>query len=418
MKKLIQKYIVWCARRKIKKTTAKIIAITGSVGKSSTKEAITTVLKSKYRVRSNYGSLNNEMGLPLAILGEKNDHNALGWLWRVVVMTSKTFIYDKPIDIFVLECGIDAPNDMDAILQLITPDIAVITTVEPSHTENFGNFKSLVKEKWKLGHGAKTGGIIIANYDNPPTHEQGHLVENKKLLTFGLNAKADLYGCSINYDIEHMQFEAVENEKKHHIEMNIIGKAAVYTTLPALMIGQIFDIPWENMQKDLLTLRSLPGRFTAIKGINNSMLIDSSYNASPAAMKSALEVLRDLPAKRKVAIVGDMRELGAITAEAHREILDQLGNVCSLVITLGPNYAEALKSIPEHKRSQAAFHHFENRDELIAFVIPKISEGDIVLIKGSQNTIMLEKVTAKLMAEPERAHELLPRQYGKWMKIR
>lgn len=418
MKKLIGRYITWCAKRKIQHTTAKIIAITGSVGKSSTKESITQVLKSNYSVRSNYGSLNNELGLPLAIMGEKNIHNKLGWLWRIVVMTWKTFIHDKHIDIFVLECGIDTPGDMDKILEIITPDIAVITSVDISHTENFTNFQELIKEKWKLAHGVKKNGTIVANYDNPPTHEQIPLTKDKQIITFGLNAKADMSGGNINYDIHKMQFEAREKNDSHPININIIGRAAVYTTLPAIVVGRIFAIPWQDIQESLKELKPLPGRFTPMKGINNSMLIDSSYNASPTAMKAALEVLRDLPAKRKVAIVGDMRELGAMTAQAHTDILDQLGNVCTLVIGLGPYYGEAFKKIPSHKRSQAAFHHFDDRNELIRFIIPKISEGDLVLIKGSQNTIMLEKVTAKLMAEPERAKELLPRQYGKWSKMK
>ncbi len=418
MKKLIQKYIIWCAKRRITNTTAKIVAITGSVGKSSTKEAITKVLSSVYRVRSNYGSLNNELGLPLAILGEKGGNSSIGWIWRVIVITWKTFIHDKRIDIFVLECGIDAPGDMDGILAMITPDITVITTVEVSHTENFAQFDDLIKEKWKLAHGTKAGGTIIANYDNAPTHSQAGQRKNKGLITFGLNAKADICGCDIQYSTDQMTFQVEAEGGSHSVQMHIIGKAAVYNALPAIAVGRLFNLPWEKIQAALATLKPLPGRFTFIKGINNSTLIDSSYNSSPAAMKAALEVLRDLPAKRKVAIVGDMRELGALTAQAHNEILDQLGNVCTLVITLGPNYAEAIKHLPEHKRSQAAFHHFLDRSELINFVTPKISEGDLVLIKGSQNTILLEKVTEKLMAEPEKAKELLPRQYGKWLKMK
>ncbi|MBI4836727.1 MAG: UDP-N-acetylmuramoyl-tripeptide--D-alanyl-D-alanine ligase [Candidatus Abawacabacteria bacterium] len=417
MKKLIQNYIIWCAKRKIKNTTAKIIAITGSVGKSTTKEAIAQVLGRTFKVRANYGSLNNELGLPLAILGEKSAVNLLQWLGKVLRISFRTFIYDSSIEFYVLECGIDKPGDMDEILTIIKPDISVITTVESVHTQNFGGFEELVKEKWKLAHGTKSGGIVIANYDNPPTHDQAKNIQDKTLITFGLNERASFYATNIEYDLQGTNFAVIHNHEPHSLHLALLGKAPVYSSLPAIIIGKLQNLSWEDIASQLSTLKPLPGRLSAIPGIKGSILLEGSYNASPASMKMSLEILRNLPAKRRIAIVGDMRELGDITQEAHVDMLSCLGNVCDLVIAFGPYYAEALAHQPKHNRNQASFKHFLTREEIVDFITPKLSEGDIVLVKGSQNTIMLEKVSEQLMADPSKAKDLLPRQYGKWKRI-
>lgn len=417
MKKLIQNYIIWCAKRKIRHTKAKIIAITGSVGKSTTKEAVTAILKPHYKVRSNYGSLNNELGLPLAILGEKSATNIFSWLWKIIRITRRTFIYDSKIEIYVLECGIDKPGDMDEILKIITPDVSIITCVESVHRENFANFEQLISEKWKLAHGTKPQGTIIANYDNEPTLTQTKLVKDQRLFTFGFNGKADFCAHDIAYDLAGTQFTVKSTNNDQPFFVSLLGKAAVYSALPAVIVGNMFGIPANDVGQSLRELKPLPGRLSVIPGIRGCTLLEGSYNASPAAMKMSLEVLRTLPARRKIAIAGDMRELGDITEEAHQEMLNQLGNVCNLVITFGPYYGAAMQKLPSQKRSQAAFQHFDNREELIKFIVPKVGPGDIVLIKGSQNTIMLEKVSIKLMADPTQASKLLPRQYGSWLKM-
>ncbi len=131
-------------------------------------------------------------------------------------------------------------------------------------------------------------------------------------------------------------------------------------------------------------------------------------------MRSAIEVLKAMPGKRKIAIVGDMRELGSIAPEAHQDILNLLAKNCTVICAFGPLYEAALQQLPAHNKAQAAFHHFTNREELTAFIIPKIGPGDVILIKGSQNTITLEKVSIELLADRSLAAKILPRQYGKW----
>lgn len=415
MKQLISRYIVWCAHRKMKKNTAKVIAITGSVGKSSTKEAVFTVLKNHYRVRANYGSLNNELGLPLAIFGQRNGTNIFSWAWVVVKITLKTFVFDNKIDIYVLECGIDNPGDMDVILDLITPDITVITTVEEAHMEYFKTFAALVTEKWKLAHGTKEGGIVIANYDNSPTLEERNKIVKKHVITFGLNQKADYFGYTITYNEAGTDFFVNHKNQQQQFHLNLLGKVQAYTVLPAIIIGRQFNIPWTDIREALATIKPLPGRLSLLPGINGAMLLEGSYNASPASMKAALEVFKNLSAKRRIAIVGDMRELGPITERAHSDILTLLAKECEIICMLGPNYSQAFKDLPSHVKHQAAFHHFQTRQEIVHFILPKISPGDLILVKGSQNTILLENVSAKLLADPQSAALFLPRQYGKWL---
>ncbi len=413
MKARIRQYILWCARRKITNTKAKIVAITGSVGKSSTKEAVTSALSQKYRVRSNYGSLNNELGLPLAILGERNASSPLGWLWKVIKITLRTFIFDPKVEIMVLECGIDKPGDMDSILKLITPDISIITTVEDAHLENFANHESLVHEKWKLAFGTKKSGTIIVNLDNPPTHTQIHHVD-ARVITFGLNQKADYSAQDIEYNQKGTTYTLVAESEKRSISVPTIGKIQAYVTLPAIITGRVLGESWAEITAGLEKLIPLPGRLSLLEGIKGCYLLESSYNASPSSMKAAIEVLKNIPGKRHIAIVGDMRELGNITPEAHLEMLTILAKECDIVCTFGPNYESALSHLPAHTKAQAAFHHFQSREDIVAFITPKLQKEDIVLIKGSQNTITLEKVSVKLMAHPEMAKQVLPRQYGKW----
>ncbi len=413
MKARIRQYILWCARRKIINTKAKIVAITGSVGKSSTKEAVTTVLSEKYRVRSNYGSLNNELGLPLAILGERNASSFLGWLWKVAKITLRTFVFDPKVDVMVLECGIDKPGDMDSILSLIKPDISIITTVEEAHMQNFPNHESLVHEKWKLAFGTKESGSVIVNFDNPPTHTQIHHV-TAKVLTFGLNQKADYSAQDVQYNQKGTTYTLAAETEKRTIIVPTIGKIQAYITLPAIITGRILGETWTEIATGLEKLIPLPGRLSLLEGIKGCYLLESSYNASPSSMKAAIEVLKNIPGKRHIAIVGDMRELGNITPEAHLEMLTILAKECDIVCTFGPNYEAALLHLPAHTKAQAAFHHFQIREDIVAFITPKLQKEDIILIKGSQNTITLEKVSVKLMAHPEMAKQVLPRQYGKW----
>lgn len=413
MKARIRQYILWCARRKITNTKAKIVAITGSVGKSSTKEAVTTVLKEKYRVRANYGSLNNELGLPLAILGERNASSLLGWLWKVVKISFRTFVFDPKVEVMVLECGIDKPGDMDTILDLITPDITIITTVEEAHMQNFANHESLVHEKWKLAFGTKESGTVIANLDNPPTHSQmAHL--KGRLITFGFNQKADYSAQDIQYNQKGTNYTLAAENEERMITVPTIGKVQAYITLPAIITGRILAESWSEIATGLEQLTPLPGRLSVLEGIKGCYLLESSYNASPSSMKAAIEVLKNIPGKRHIAIVGDMRELGSLAPEAHLEMLTILAKECDIVCTFGPNYEAALTHLPAHTKAHAAFHHFQSREAIVDFITPKLQKDDIILIKGSQNTITLEKVSIKLMAHPELAKAVLPRQYGKW----
>ena len=413
MKAHIRQYILWCAKRKISRTQAKIIAITGSVGKSSTKEAVTTVLSEKYRVRANYGSLNNELGLPLAILGERNASSPLGWLWKVCKITFRTFIFDPKVEVMVLECGIDKPNDMDAILSIIRPDISIITTVEEAHLQNFINQDALIKEKWKLAMGTKPEGLVIANYDNPPTHSQAPHV-SAQVVSFGLNQKADYSAQDIHYNQQGTTFTLVAENEQRNLTVPTIGKIQAYITLPAIIAARALQESWSEIATGLEKLIPLPGRMSILPGIKGSYLLESSYNASPSSMRAAIEILKNIPGKRHIAIVGDMRELGDLTPQAHLDILTLLAKECDIICAFGPYYQEALTHLPPHTKAHAAFHHFQTREDIVNFITPKLQTEDIILIKGSQNTITLEKVSIKLMKHPEYAKKVLPRQYGKW----
>lgn len=432
MKIFLQKLLKIIAKRILKRHKPRIIGITGSVGKTSTKEAVALVLSKKYKIRKTFGNYNNEIGLPLTIIGEKTaGKNIFGWFWILAKgFFLGTFGRRYP-EILVLEMGVDRPDDMDYLIDLAKPDVAVVTAISeiPVHLEFFKNAEELALEKGKIVKCLKKENFAILNYDDQRVKKLRSQTK-AQVLTFGVNEKADFWASNLTLDSKEL-FD--EKAKPHGIRFKlhsgerempfrlpyIFGFPQVYSVFAACVCGTVFKMNLVEVAEQLLQFKPPKGRMNLIAGIKHTNIIDDSYNASPQSTLAALKVLGSLwPAGSKIAILGDMLELGTMTEEGHRLVGKEAAKACQHLICVG----NAAKFIADEARKSGMapdrVFEFEKdkAGEAAKFVQNKIlRKGDLVLIKGSQG-MKLEQAVKELMAEPQRAGELLVRQGKEWVK--
>lgn len=423
----------WCARRVIKKYQPTIIGITGSVGKTSTREAIAAVLSREYDVRKSAGNYNNEIGMPLTILGEPSPGKSFwGWV-RVFLRAFGIILVRRPYpEILVLEMGVDKPGDMDYLLTIAQPHIAVVTAVGaiPVHVEFFKDAAGVAKEKSKIVRSLERTDIAVLNFDDPVVREfRG--VTKAKTVTFGFDEGALIRGTDVVLNSRDWQRITSEGGVKGVSLKLHAGKAEVPIRLPfifgrhqasaalaAAAVGSVMGMNLVKIGEALMHFHPPKGRTRLIPGIKGIYLIDDSYNASPDSTRAALSVLAELSLAggRKIAVLGDMLELGTFTEKGHRAIGTLAAQSADMLVAVGVR----AKFIADEARKQgmAEDHIFECETSSEAGLLIQnklLRAGDLVLIKGSQS-MRMEKITKELMAEPERAGEFLVRQSEDWLK--
>jgi UDP-N-acetylmuramoyl-tripeptide--D-alanyl-D-alanine ligase len=432
MKKVFVKLLEIILKRLAKSTLLKykpqIIGITGSVGKSSTKEAVYAVLRNKKRVRANQGNLNNELGLPLTILGDydyyKEDSRNKAGFWIKVIFTgiSGLLKYNPNYpEALILEYGANKPGDIEYLLQIAKPDVAIITAISeiPVHVEFYNNPEALAREKSRLVSALGAKGVAVLNYDDDVVMQMKEKTR-AKITTFGFKEGADIRAINFENQSEGMKPIGLSFKMEHMgntvpVRMaNIFGRSHVYNSLAAAAIGIINDMNLVEIASAMMLYRPLPGRMRLVKGEKNSWIIDDTYNAAPASTEEALEALKSLPAKRRVAILGDMAQLGEYSIASHEATGRKAAAIADIIVTVGSKarfIAEAShkKGFPKNK-----IYSFDNSDDAKTIVEDIIEEGDLILVKGSQVTRM-EKIVLEIMAEPKKAKDLLVRQYGRWL---
>ena len=428
MFKLLASILTTLARAQLVKFKPEIIGVTGNVGKTTTKEMIGAVLSSHKRVRLSGGNLNNEVGLPLAILGDwAEEYYSSGsslWFWCKVVwrgvvdlLSPKAVNYPEVI---VLEYGADHPGDIERLVKNFPPQVAVLNAVGeiPSHVEFFPDAISLAKEKVKLIDAVKMGGLAVVNSDDTLVMKVvgARGGESKK---FGFNPGADYqvsaYHININMNNKPTGVAFNINHGGEVVEFKIngsLGKAQALAAAAAVAVGKHYGVSLGQASVALVKYSGPAGRLKVLAGIKNTTIIDDSYNASPVAMRVALEALEGLPVGRKVAALGDMLELGEHTMQAHEEVGQLVGKVADILICVGERArliaAEARKQISTEKVIE-----LDNSVQAGATVQELIQPGDFVLVKGSQG-MRMERVVEEIMAEPEQKERLLVRQSKKW----
>jgi len=426
MKKLLQKALANLAKKIVEKYQPKIIGVTGSIGKTSTKEAIVAVLQKDFKVRSNIKNYNNEIGLPLSIIGEESAGRSIfGWIkilfkaWRMI---RKTVNYPE---VLVLEMGSDKVGDIAYLTSIASCFIGVVTKVAPAHLEQFGSLDNIAREKSIMVTHLPETGFAILNYDDPLVRQMANKTK----------AQVVFYGFEEESQIKALEMDEIV-EKDSHLGINfkvsqngsavpfflkeVIGKHQIYSALAAIAVGLKMGLNILRISENLLDYQPPKGRMHLLLGVKNSLLIDDTYNASPESVIAALNTLANFKGfgiNKRVAVLGDMLELGTYSAEGHFNVGQKVAkNKLDLLIAVGKNRQLIVEGALSQGFEKSKIFDFENLDLASKKIIDLINEKDLILIKGSQGSRM-EKISKALLSDPSKAEELLVRQTGKWLKI-
>lgn len=413
------------ARLILRKYKPEIIAITGSVGKTSAKEAIYAVLSQKFSVRKSEKSYNSELGVPLTLIGELNPwYSASGWMKVIFKGLGLIFkndrLYPKKI---IIEFGADRPGDIANLAGFLKPSIGVVTAIGeiPVHVEFFSGPEELAKEKAKLIEGLMSSGWAVLNGDDYVVLDMASKTR-ANILTYGLGADLKLraseyvlmYRDGLNIP-EGITFKMDYEGSSVPVRIfNTFGKHNVYSALGGAACGIINGMNLVEIAEALGKYQSPPGRLKLIEGEKGTWILDDTYNAAPQAMHAAIDTLRDLPAKRKIAVIGDMLEIGKFTIQSHQKVGDQLKGVADFLITVGPRAKFIARELLDHgfgeKNVISVSDSYEAGKELESIIEPE----DLILVKGSQ-AMRMERVVEEIMAHPEKKSELLVRQEPEWL---
>ena len=417
----------WEARFVLRKYHPKIVGVTGSVGKTSTKDAIALVLSAKYDVRKSDKSYNSDIGVPLTILGEKSAwNNPLEWLKIIFRGLDLIFTKNKYPEWLVLEMGAGRPNEIRDNVRWIKFDMAVLTSLPdvPVHVEIFGSRERLVKEKMFLVNAIGSDGFVVLCSDDLSV-----MAMNKDLpgqvITYGLTSnslvKATDYQISYSGEGElkvpaGLSFVINYQENNWPVFLDkIVGPHMLYPVLAAFACGVSVGVNPVDIVKKLSTFKTPPGRQHLISGINNSIIIDDTYNSSPVALEAALKALVQIETSgRKIAVVGDMMELGSHTAIEHKRMGELASGICDFIITVGVRARFAYESALSAGFAPDKIFHFDTSVLAGEYLKTVVGAGDIILVKGSQSARM-EKTVEKIMLQPELKSQLLVRQEEEWL---
>jgi UDP-N-acetylmuramoyl-tripeptide--D-alanyl-D-alanine ligase len=427
-KKILLKSLRFLAKKVLKKYHPQVIGITGSVGKTSAKEAIAMVLSGSFNVRKTAKNYNNEVGVPLTIFGIDSPPNRsfFGWLgafWQAISLL--IFKNEKYPEILVLEMGADKPGDIKYLVDIAPCNVGVLTFISHAHTEFFGSLKKIAQEKRNIITHLTGNGYALLNYDNDMVREEISSTK-AQVITYGFKNGADMQASDVHILYDNTGGWPMGTTFKVSYQGNVLpvflpaiaAEHLIPAALTGLAVGTIFGINLVDGAARLRNLKPLPGHMRLIPGIKKTMLIDDTYNSSPEAAKSALLTLANFSVKdgaERYAVLGDMLELGGETINAHREIGFK-------VAELGINFLVAVGEASKHtaaaaKEAGLEEHHvacFPDSSSAGRFLQDKLQEGDVALVKGSQS-IRLEKMVKELMADPLHAKDLLVRQDGEWV---
>jgi UDP-N-acetylmuramoyl-tripeptide--D-alanyl-D-alanine ligase len=398
-----------------------IVGITGSVGKTSTKDAIASVAQKLGSVRKSAKSYNSELGLPLTILGLTTAWKSVcGWfanIARGLYVSLFSFSYPEWL---VLELGVDRPGDMDVSVSLVPLDVAVIMHVgeNPVHVEFFNSPQELLAEKVKIIHGLSSNGVLILSNDDEQIRALKSRVK-QKTITFGISEGSDV--CGDYYAIIYgedgrpvgMTFKVLYDGNVVPLSLyGIVGRQSMYAFLAAVAFGISHGLNLVEISEALVSREMAPGRMRLLDGILGSTIIDDTYNSSPMALANALSTLEEISGEKKIAILGDMAELGPFSEKSHQLAMGKCAGV-DVLVTVGAKMREA--SEYAKKAGIKQIESFENSRDAGLFVKSIIKKGDVVLCKGSQS-MRIERAVAELLAHPQEVQKLLVRQDREWDK--
>lgn len=425
-KDIIVHILTWEAKMVLRRYKPRIVAITGSVGKTSTKDAVYTALAPYTHVRRSEKSYNSEMGVPLSILGLPN-----GWtnpfLWAKNIIEGFWLIIfpHKYPEWLVLEIGADKPNDIKSISKWLKPHVVILTRFPdvPVHIEFFESKEHVIAEKTSLAESMRSDGLLIVNGDDPVVAALGGKF-GAKTISYG-------FGDALAVRATQMKFSYVDGGEGYRIPKGreftlalpdynyivsmpyIIGESHITAALAACAVVYGLGYDLEKAVEALREYRTPPGRLSLLNGYNDSTLIDDTYNSSPIAAGAALDLLKTMETPgRKIAVFGDMMELGKYTQEAHEALGKQIPGSADFLVTVGIRAKYIDEGAKEAGFNLTKIKHFDTAEQAGEFLKSVVAPADIILVKGSQS-VRLERAVKQLLAEPKDA-EFLVRQEREW----
>ena len=342
-----------------------VVAITGSVGKTSTKDIIASVVSTKYKTLKTEGNNNNNIGLPLTILKLK-DHEAL-----------------------VVEMGMNHFGEISLLTDIAKPTLAVITNIGTSHIGNLGSRENILKAKLEILEGMKIPKIIINN-DNDLLHNwYNENSEKLEIHTFGIENNSEVMGQDIKMKEESSEFTAVTDSKETKIKVPVGGKHFVYNALCAMTVGKVLNISIDKIQYGIESFELTKKRMDIKKLKNGAIIINDAYNASFESMKVSLEFLANHTGERKIAVLGDMFELGEYSEELHRKVgKEVVKNNIDMLICAGENAKYIIEEAKKSGKIETYFMH--NNEEIVEKLSQELRNGDVVLVKASNGMKFFE----------------------------
>ena len=348
-----------------------VVAITGSVGKTSTKDIIASVMATKYNVLKTEGNYNNEIGLPLTILKLK-EHNAL-----------------------VLEMGMSAFGEISLLTKIAKPTTAVVTIIGSSHIGELGSRENILKAKLEILEGLNKDGSLIINNDNDLLNLWNQNNEdNHKHITYGIDNESMLNAKNIHINDSNSLFEIEVNNKTYKVEVPVAGKHFVYNSLSAIAVGVENNIDMEDIIKGISEFSLTKRRMEIIKNKSNVTIINDCYNASYESVKAALEYLSSIKANRKIAVLGDVLELGGFSKQMHQKIGEEVvNNNIDILITVGKE-AKTIATTVKNANHEIEVHSFNNNTDASNLLKKLMNENDVILVKASNGMHFEEIVEA------------------------
>ncbi|NTU69734.1 UDP-N-acetylmuramoyl-tripeptide--D-alanyl-D-alanine ligase [bacterium] len=415
MKRIIERILKFLTVSYIKKNNPEIIAITGSVGKTTTRKAITYVLGKRYSVRSfEEHSYNTEIGVPLSVFGKKIPNYRMLWILVIFGCVWELF-FGKKYDILILEMGADKPGDISYFLNFIRPKVSVVTRVTAAHMDGFKSIDNILAEKSKIVKILKKEDMAILNGDDSLILPLAKEIQSN-VITYGLSQDNDIYAKNIKYSDKGLNCIISIMGREYNFSPKILGEHSLYSLLAAVCVGVKFKIEDKEIISYLLDFRPVKGRMNLISGVRDTLIIDDSYNANPVSMIKALETLSNVAKKRRVAVLGTMNELGSYSESGHKEVGQKIKEFVDILVTVGDGgkiiAEEAIKSgFPEENVYIRGVS--DDAGNVLKGIIDK---SDTVLFKGSQNKVMLERAIFKIMKYPKTANSVLVRQTRRWIE--
>ncbi len=349
-----------------------VIGITGSVGKSSTKETMAALLGFKFRVLKNKGNMNNEIGLPLTLLSLHESHQAA-----------------------VLEMGFYVPGEIDLLCKIAKPRIGVVTNIGTVHAERAGDIETIAMGKSELVQALPAGpeGLAVLNNDDPRVRAMAAHT-SARVLTYGFTPEADLWADEIlSTGLSGIRFNAHHEGHSHTIVSELLGKHSVYILLSAIAVALELGFTWDEIEQAVRS-QEIVQRVRIFTSHTGALIVDDSYNASPASTVAALELLDELEG-RKVAVLGDMLELGRYETEGHEQVGRKAAKVAKKIILVGPISMLTRDVILDTGFPEEDVRWFANSEEAAHYLQSDLKAGQTVLVKGSHG-MRMDKIIAAL----------------------